>query len=154
MWSPSLFFNSISFCRRQNNFGPLNDHIITEISRVVTMAPAVPSADSLRWPVTSQWPSLFAISDHTKLILGLCNINEWWRCQRSHTLACFWTQFRVSRDLFTDLITGEATVRIFLAQQLIAASRIHNCTYRYIITYRPDLSNLPNSWPSSPWVLE
>ena len=27
------------------------------------------------------------ISYHTKLILGLCNINEWWRWQRSHILA-------------------------------------------------------------------
>ena len=26
----------------------------------------------------------------------------------------FWTQFRVSRDLFTDLTAGEATVRTFL----------------------------------------
>ena len=30
----------------QNNFGPLNDHIITEFSWVVTMAPAVPSTDT------------------------------------------------------------------------------------------------------------
>ena len=28
----------------------------------------------------------------------------------------FWTQFRVSRDLFTDLTTGKATVRTFLQQ--------------------------------------
>ena len=26
----------------------------------------------------------------------------------------FWTQFRVSRDLFTDLTAGESTVRTFL----------------------------------------
>ena len=26
----------------------------------------------------------------------------------------FWMQFRVSRDLFTDLTAGEATVRTFL----------------------------------------
>ena len=52
MWSPSLFFISNRFYRTQNNFSPLNDHIIVE--------------------------------------------------------------FRVSCDLFTDLTTGEATVRTFL----------------------------------------
>ena len=57
MWNPSLFFISNRFYKRQNIFGPLNDHIITEFSWVVTMAPAVPSTDILRWPVTSQWPS-------------------------------------------------------------------------------------------------
>ena len=45
-----------------------------------------PSTDILRWPVMSQWPSsrrvqcsVFAIPDHAKLILGICNIKEWWR---------------------------------------------------------------------------
>ena len=77
------FFISNMFYRMQNNFGALNDHIITDFSWVVTMEPAVLRIDILRWPVTSQWPSsrpcncgVFAISDHTKLILGLCNINE------------------------------------------------------------------------------
>ena len=28
----------------------------------------------------------------------------------------YWTQFRVSRDLFTDLTAGEARVRTFLPQ--------------------------------------
>ena len=51
------FFISNSFYKTQNNFGSLNDHIITEFLWVVTMAPAVPSTDILRWPVTSQWPS-------------------------------------------------------------------------------------------------
>ena len=57
MWNPSLFFISNRFYKMQNNFGPLNDHIITEFSWVVTMTPAVPSTDILRWPVTSQLPS-------------------------------------------------------------------------------------------------
>ena len=57
MWNPSLFFISNRFYKTQNNFGPLNDHIITEFSWVVTMTPAVPSTDILRWPVTSQLPS-------------------------------------------------------------------------------------------------
>ena len=57
MWNPSLVFISNRFYKTQNNFGPLNDHIITEFSWVVTMAPAVPSTDILRWPVTSQLPS-------------------------------------------------------------------------------------------------
>ena len=57
MWNPSLFFISNRFYKTQNNFGPLNDHIITEFSWVVTMTPAVPSTDILRWPVTSQLSS-------------------------------------------------------------------------------------------------
>ena len=56
----------------------------------------------------------------------------------------FWTQFRVSLDLFTDLTAGKATVRTFLPRLLTAASRIQNCTYRKIITYQTPQSNLPN----------
>ena len=81
------------FCRTQSQ---LNNHIITEISWVVTMAPAVPSTDILRWPVASQWPSsrrlylwrICYMRSH-KLIVVLCNINEWWRWHRSQTLARF-----------------------------------------------------------------
>ena len=57
----------------------------------------------------------------------------------------FWTQFRVSRDIFTDLTAGKATVRTFLPRLLTAASRIQNCTYRKIITYQNPQSNLPIS---------
>ena len=57
MWNPSLFFIFNRLYERKNNFGPFNDHIITEYLWVVTMAPAVPSTDILSWPVTSQWPS-------------------------------------------------------------------------------------------------
>ena len=57
MWRPSLFFMSNRFYRTQNDFGPLNDHIITKFSWVVTMVPIAPSTDILRWPVTSQWSS-------------------------------------------------------------------------------------------------
>ena len=38
MWSPSSLFISNRFYRTQNNFGPSNDHMITEFSWVVTMA--------------------------------------------------------------------------------------------------------------------
>ena len=55
----------------------------------------------------------------------------------------FWTQFRVSRDLFTDLHAGKATVRTFLPRLLTAASRIQNCTYRKIITYQTPQAKLP-----------
>ena len=108
------------------------------------------STDILRWPVTSHWHrqddcncGVFAISEQTKQFLGLCHINEWRRGHRSHTLARFWTQFRVSLDLFTDLTTRESTVRTFLPRQLTVVSRIQNCTYRKIITYRTPQSNLP-----------
>ena len=36
---------------------------------------------------------VFVISDNTKLILGLCNMNEWWRWHRLHTVACFGRNF-------------------------------------------------------------
>ena len=57
MWKPLPFFISNRFYRTLKKFGPWNDRISTEISWVVTMVPTVPSADILRWPVTSQWPS-------------------------------------------------------------------------------------------------
>ena len=59
MWSPSFFFISNRFYRTLNNFVPLNGHIITEFSWVVTMAPVVLSADILRWTVTSHWHRQF-----------------------------------------------------------------------------------------------
>ena len=46
MWSPALFSISNRFYRKEKN-GQLNDHIITEFSWIVTMAPAVPSTDIL-----------------------------------------------------------------------------------------------------------
>ena len=57
----------------------------------------------------------------------------------------FGTQFLVSRDLFTVLTAGKATVRTFLPRLLTAASRIQNCTYRKIITCQTPQSNLPLS---------
>ena len=36
---------------------------------------------------------VFVISENTKLFIGLCNINEWWRGHRSHTLACYGRDF-------------------------------------------------------------
>ena len=57
----------------------------------------------------------------------------------------FWTQIRVSRDLFTDLTAGKAMVRTFLLRLLTAASRSQNCTYRNIITYQTPQSNFPNA---------
>ena len=52
--------------------------------------------------------------------------------------ASLWTQFSVSRDLFTDLTARDGTVRTFLLPYLTAASRIQNCTYQ------KSQSNLPN----------
>ena len=68
MWSPSLFFISNRIYRTLNNVGPLNDHIIMEI------------------PCNC---GVFAISENTKLYLGLYNVNEWRREHRSHILARF-----------------------------------------------------------------
>ena len=55
----------------------------------------------------------------------------------------FWTQFRVSRDLFTDRTAGKAMVRTFLPRLLTAASRIQTNTYRKIITFQIPQSKLP-----------
>ena len=63
----------------------------------------------------------------------------------------FWTQFNVSRDLFTDRTAGEATVRTSLPRELTAASRIQKCTHRKMIThqnpYLPIVSMLGNAPP-------
>ena len=148
MRSPSLFFISIRFCRPLNNFGPLNDHIITEIWWVVTMAPAVPSADILRWPVTSQWPSskrlllrrIFYIRAHKIIPRALSYKSVPKRTQFAYP-GSFWPQFRVSLDLFTDHTAEETTVRTFLPRLLTVASRIQNCTYDCTKTnYVPNLS--------------
>ena len=56
----------------------------------------------------------------------------------------FWTQFRVSRDLFTDLTAGVSMVRTFLPRYLTVPSRIQNCSYWKIISHRTPQSNLPN----------
>ena len=37
MWNPSLIFISNRFYRTHNNFGSLNDHMITEFSWIATM---------------------------------------------------------------------------------------------------------------------
>ena len=65
----------------------------------------------------------------------------------------FWTQFRVSRDLFTDLTAGKATVPTVLPRLPTATSRIPSCTYRRIITYQTPQSNLLSdcaSWRTTP----
>ena len=85
----------------QNNFGPLNDHIIMEFSWVATMAPAVPSTEILGCSVTCSVQcqgdcicSIFAISYPTKFfILGLWNISEWWRGHTLHSPARFGRNF-------------------------------------------------------------
>ena len=109
MWNASFFFISNRFYKTQNNFGPFNDHIITEFSWVVTMAPA-------------------------QSVMKMAQIAY---------SGFFWTQFRVSRDLFTNLTAGKATVRTFLPHLLTATNRIQNCTHRKIITYQTPKSNLP-----------
>ena len=54
----------------------------------------------------------------------------------------FWTRFRVSRDLFTDLTAGKATVRTFLPilQQPVEFEIVRTDK---IITYQTPQSNLP-----------
>ena len=97
MWIPSLFFISGSFYRMQYNFGPLNDHMITEFSWVVTMVTGhaqhchllvtcpvtVTTANTvvivcyLTYQITQNW------------FLGLCIIDESWKRHNSHTRARF-----------------------------------------------------------------
>ena len=90
-----------------------------EFSWVVSMAPAVPSTDILR----------LLTRNVTGAIVKTIVIVAYLLYQT--------TQFRVSRDLLTDLTAGEATVRNFFPRQFTAASRIQNCMYRKIITYQP-----------------
>ena len=64
-------------------------------------------------------------------------------------------QFWVSRDLFTDLIAGEAAVRTLLLRERTAVRRIQNRTFRKIITNNTHGANTPVfSWimlPVSQW---
>ena len=64
----------------------------------------------------------------------------------------FWTQFRVSRDLFTDLTAGVSTVRTFLPRYLTVPSRIQNCSYRKIVTHRTPRRTCPIN-PMNAYVL-
>ena len=54
MWNPSLFFISNRFYKTQNNFGPLNDHIITEYPYVSKVATALRAWNVVGW-YTVQW---------------------------------------------------------------------------------------------------
>ena len=147
MKSITLFIFSNRFYKTQNSFGPLNDHIIMKFSWVVTMAPAVPSTDILRWPVTSQWTSsrrlIFVISDNTKLILGLVI----WTSGEDDTHRIVWLVLGAISCVTWPIYRShrrEATVRTFLPRLLTAASRMQNCTYRKMITYQTPQSNLPS----------
>ena len=60
MWNPSLFFISNRFYKTQNNFGPWNDHIITEFSWVVTQSASINLCR--HWPVGDLWPNRITIS--------------------------------------------------------------------------------------------
>ena len=64
-------FHSNMFYKTQNNFGLLNDHIITEFSWVVTMAPTVFSTDILRYVITHVYSHYFSWeTPHDNLIGG------------------------------------------------------------------------------------
>ena len=97
MWNPSLFF----ILQNTKQFWPLkNDHIITEFSWFAPWhrpCPVLTSCGDLQHHSghrQNDWThGVFAISDNTKLILGLCNMNEWWRWHRSQTLARFGCNF-------------------------------------------------------------
>ena len=95
MWSPSLFFISNRFYKTQNNFGPLNEHIFTEFSWVVTMAPAVSSTDILRWPVTSQWPSSRRLK--LKIIPRALLYERVVKITQIEYSGLFWTQLRTEK---------------------------------------------------------
>ena len=58
----------------------LNDHITTEFSRVVSMAPAVLSIDILQWPITSQWLCQQSPSK------SLCHTSSFWRRFVTYTI--------------------------------------------------------------------
>ena len=96
---PITLFHSNSLYRTLNNFGPLNDHIIINfhvLSPCHRPCTALTSCGDL-WRHSGHCQDdcncgVFAISDHTKLFLGLCNINEWWG-HRVHNLFRFGRNF-------------------------------------------------------------
>ena len=141
---PITLFHFQYVLRNAKQFWSLKRSHHYGISWVVTMAPAVPSTDIVRWLLSYFGHrqddcnrGVFAISDHTKLIPWLSNINEGWRWHRYHTLARFGRTF-VWRDLFTDLTAGEAMVRTSSPRELTAGSRIQHCTHSKKI-YVPNL---------------
>ena len=92
MWNPSLFFISNRFYKTQSNLGLLNDprETITSLygifmgchhdtGRAQYWHLAVTCNITVAIVKTIEICGVFAISDNTKLILGLCNMNEWWR---------------------------------------------------------------------------
>ena len=79
------------------NSGPSNDHMIKELSWAVIMVTDNASPAILRWSLASQWSPficrLFAMSDQTKSISELCDINAWWKRHRSYSAARFGCNF-------------------------------------------------------------
>ena len=116
------------------------------------MALVVPSTDILRWPVTSGHRQddcicgLFAISDHTKLILRLCNINGWWTWHRSHTLARFGHNFVCHVTYLPISPQGRPRFELPYRVNLQQSFEFKIVLYRKIITYQNPQSNLPNDW--------
>ena len=100
-WSSSHLFISNMFHGTQINFSPLNDHKIKELSWVVTMV----AGHAQYWhvavtcPVTVTTVKAIVIASYLPRLAtqnqfsGLCNIHEWWKQHRSHTVARFWRTF-------------------------------------------------------------
>ena len=94
MWNPSFFFSSNKFHRTQTNFSPLNNHTIKEFHLLSPWSQAIPGAGILRWLVLSHSGHrrddcncrLFVLSGQ---FARLCNMSEWRKRHRSHTVARF-----------------------------------------------------------------
>ena len=138
------------------NFGPLNNHIITKFSWVVTMVPTALSTDILRWPVTSQWPSSRRVWSwricHTKsqkLILGLCNIKEWWIWHRSHTLARFGRNFVCHLTYLP--ISPQWRPRFELSYAVTSSNQSNSKLYVQKNNYVPKPPVEPAQWYTDSW---
>ena len=91
-WNPSLFFISNTFYRTQNKFSPLNDHTSNELAWVVTM---VTGHAQYCYLMVACHVKVATVAGYLPCQVtqnqfpGLCNINEWWKRQRPHTVARF-----------------------------------------------------------------
>ena len=147
MWNPSLFFICNNFHRTLNNFCRLHPHMIKVFMGCCHSHPpclALPSCGDLSHHNGHRQDHcdcrLFALSDRTHQFSGLCNINEWRKRHRSHTVDRFGCNF-VCQVIHLPTSPWKCRGR----NSLTKTCWIRNCTYRDDYVQSPQ-SNLPISF--------
>ena len=143
--NPSLFCISDRFYRTQNSFGPLNNHMIPELSWVVIMV----TAHAHRCHLAVTW-SVTVITGKTTVIagylpyqitqnrfLGLWNINEWWKGHKLHIVTRCGCNVVSHVTYLPILPQGRAR------HELSHRGNELRYTDRKVITYQNPQSNLP-----------